>query len=350
VSKLFEAVLSQQLTEHTRARRRPIVHAAAVLRLAVLLNKWLLVHMFVLFDVGFFRPGVTPSGGLSGGGITAAQTCAGVPYEQQFMAFKMVMSYCQVTYKNDPYCGGVLGDLIKSAVRQNIKTYGRADAHKHCKGKLFVALSALDPLATDLLKPKSWIVSNFTSFDDLVDVAGATDFLMCFSARSPYTVVRNTPVIDGGYSSAWAQFCPPTRSRCLKLAAYTVGPNNPTGKIPGPECALTATLPNFVGGKPLAAVGRTPTVPRDRWQLPTTCTYDPDTKAITSPQQPPFVPAVDPDIYPGFQYNSLKTDPCTWQSWALSLLKVTPEAIQAMYDQGAADADAWLAANPYGSG
>jgi hypothetical protein len=303
--------------------------------------------MFVVFVAGAYKPGETPLGGLSGGGITAAQTCAGVPFEQQFMAFKMVISFCQVNYRDDPYCGGMLGPLIKSAIQQNIATYGRADAHKRCKGRLFVALSALDPLATDLMQPKSWVISNFTSFDDLVEVTGSTDFLSCFAARTPYTVVRNIPVIDGGYSSAWAQFCPP-KTRCLKLAAYTVGPNNPTGHVPGPDCALKAFLPDF-SGKPLPSAGRLPAIPRNQWKLPATCTYDPNTMMVTSPKQPPFVPASNPDIYPGFQYNSLKTDPCTWQSWALSFYKATPDAIQAMYDQGAADARAWLAANPYGS-
>jgi len=144
---------------------------------------------------GLLQPGTTPLGGLSGGGITAMQTCAGVPFTQQVAGFKMVLSFCQMHHKDDPYCGGMLGELIKQSVLMNIKTYGRADAHQHCQDKLFVSVSVLDPLATTLLEPKSWTISNFTSIQDMVDIVGSTDFLSCFMAKTPYTVVRHTPVM-----------------------------------------------------------------------------------------------------------------------------------------------------------
>jgi hypothetical protein len=283
------------------------------------------------------KPGDTPLGGLSGGAITAIQTCAGVPFEQQLMGFKMILSFCQTNYKKDPYCGGILGALIKQSVLMNIKTFGHMKPHERCQDKLFVSLSALDPLATTLMLPKSWTISNFTSIEDMVDIVGGTCFLSCFMGPTPYTVARNTPVIDGGYTSGWAQFCPPNAKRCIKLSAFTIGPNNPTGKVPNCDPAAGSTT-----SKPPAVLS---VVPRNLWKLPDTCTYDSSTQAITGPQQPPFVPADSPDIYPGFLYNSLKHDPCVWQSWAMSVLSVTPEVVQAMHDQGAADAMAWLAAN-----
>lgn len=284
---------------------------------------------------GVVKPGDTPLGGLSGGGITAIQTCAGVPFEQQLMGFKMVLSFCQTNYKNDPYCGGVLGELIRQSVLMNLKTFGRSEPHKHCREKLFVSLSALDPLATTLMQPKSWTISNFTSIEDMVDTAGGTAFLSCFMAATPYTVTRNTPVTDGGYTSGWAQFCPPKAKRCIKLSAFTVGPNNPTGKVPNcdPDARSTTSRPPAVRSA----------IPRNLWKLSDKCTYDPSTKAITGPQQPPFVPADSPDVYPGFSHNYLKQDPCLWQSWSMSVLTVTPDVIQSIYDQGVADATAWLA-------
>jgi hypothetical protein len=262
-----------------------------------------------------------------------------VPFEQQFMGFKMILSFCQTNHKNDPYCGGILGALIKQSVLMNIKTFGHKEPHERCRDKLFVSVTALDPLATTLMLPKTWTISNFTSIQDMVDIVGGTCFLSCFMGATPYTVIRNTPVIDGGYSSSWADFCPPKAKRCIKLAAFTVGPNNPTGKIPNcaPAAGSTTSRPPAVPS----------VVPRNLWKLPDTCSYDPSTKAITGPQQPPFVPADSPDIHPGFLYNSLKHDPCVWQSWATSVLSVTPEVIQAMYDQGAADGTAWLAANTF---
>lgn len=253
------------------------------------------------------------------------------------MGFKMVLSFCQTNYRDDRYCGGVLGALIKQSVLMNLKTFGHPDAHKRCQDRLFISVSALDPLATTLMQPKSWTISNFTSLDDMVDVIGGTCYLSCFMAPKPYTVTRNTPVIDGGYTSSFAEFCPPKAKRCIKLAAYYVGPNNPTGQPPNCGAANATT------SKPRATRSQ---VPRNLWKLPDQCTYDPITKATTGPQQPPFVPAEGADIYPGFSYNYLKTDPCVWQSWAMSVLAVKPEVIQTQFVQGAADATAWLKANP----
>lgn len=89
----------------------------------------------------------------------------------------------------------MLGELIRQSVLMNIKTYGRADAHQYCQDKLYVSLSVLDPLATTLLDPKSWTISNFTSIQGMVEIVGGTDFLSCFMAKTPYAVVRNTPVM-----------------------------------------------------------------------------------------------------------------------------------------------------------
>lgn len=70
------------------------------------------------------------------------------------------------------------------------------------------------------------------------------------------------------------------------------------------------------------------------------------TKAVTAPAQPPFVPALGADIHPGFAHNSLKTDPCLWQSWSMNVSAVTSAVVKLQFDQGAADAAAWLRANP----
>lgn len=145
---------------------------------------------------------------------------------------------------------------------------------------------------------------------------------------------------DGGYTSDYAQFCPPKAERCIKLSAYSVGPNNSTKRLPacGAEAAAAAS------SRPVA--GPWPQAQRDQWKLPSTCSYDNQTNAITGPKQPPFVSPSKPDIYPGNPLNYLPVDPCMWQSWSMSVHKVTPDVIQLMFDQGVFDATAWLAANP----
>lgn len=145
---------------------------------------------------------------------------------------------------------------------------------------------------------------------------------------------------DGGYTSDYAQFCPPKVERCIKLSAYSVGPNNPTKRLP----ACSAEAAQATSSRPVA--GPWPQAQRDQWKLPSTCSYDNQTKAITGPKQPPFVSPSKPDIYPGSPLNYLAVDPCVWQSWAMSAHDVTPDVIQLMFDQGVSDATAWLAANP----
>lgn len=269
------------------------------------------------------------------------QTCAEVPFKQQLSSFQKVLSTCRKSYPGDPLCGGVLGSLIHKSVLTNLLTNGQPRPHRHCSNKLFVSVSALDPLATTLSAPKSWTISNFTSVADMAEIAQGTDYISCFMAPKPYTVVRKTPVIDGGYTSGFAQFCPPNVKRCIKIASFTVGANNPTGQIP--DCKKAFSLHPPITSRP--PIGAPNTLPQDDWKLPSTCQYDPQTKAITGPQQPPFVAAENPDIFPGNPYNALKHDPCLWQSWAMSVTAVTPEVITAQYDQGAADAAAWLKAN-----
>lgn len=281
------------------------------------------------------------------------QTCAGVPFEQQLSSFQGVLSTCGTKFPGDPLCGGTLGSLIQQAVRENLKSYGRAEPHKHCSiGKLFVSLSVLDPLATNLSNPKPWTISTFSSVDDMADIAHGTDYISCFMSNKPYTVVRGKPTLDGGYTSSYVQFCPPvsnsSTTRCIKLSAFTVGPNNPTGKVPNCNTGFTA------GQQQTPSPSRPPTaptplqnpVPQMDWKLPDTCTYDPRTKGVTAPAQPPFVPALGADIYPGFTHNSLKTDPCLWQSWSMNVSAVTSQVVKAQLDQGAADAAAWLRVNP----
>jgi hypothetical protein len=283
------------------------------------------------------------------------QTCAGVPFEQQLSAFQGVLTTCGTKFPGDPLCGGTLGSLIQQAVLTNLKTYGRADSHKHCSsGNLFVSLSVLDPTAASLSNPKPWTISSFPSVEDMADVVHGTDYISCFMSSKPYTVVRGQPTLDGGYTSSYAQFCPPSATnstngttRCIKLSAFTVGPNNPTGKAPNCNTGFTAGQPPTpprstppAGGPPQNPI------PQKDWKLPATCTYDARSKAVTAPAQPPFVPAEGADIHPGFSHNALKTDPCVWQGWSMNVSAVSSEVVKAQFDQGAADAAAWLKANP----
>eukprot|EP00878_Enallax_costatus_P018797 GHUV01019809.1.p1 GENE.GHUV01019809.1~~GHUV01019809.1.p1 ORF type:complete len:277 (+),score=54.20 GHUV01019809.1:836-1666(+) len=253
----------------------------------------------------------------------------------------MVISYCRETYPGDLYCGGQLGYLIKQGVRQNLKTYGNPTAAQKCSDKLFVSLSQLNPVAADISNPVPWTVSKFSSLDDLAELAGGTCFLSCFMAYKPYTQFRGTPVMDGGYTSGYREFCPPGVSGCIKIASYVVGPNNPTGQ---PGCKGHGSFPP--GNTTISSSWNprtTPLAPRDTWKLPQQCSYDKNTTAITGPEAPGFVAPENPDIYPGFSPSSpLHVDPCEWQDYSMNISKMDAATIQKVYDTGARDAQAWL--------
>jgi hypothetical protein len=40
---------------------------------------------------------------------------------------------------------------------------------------------------------------------DVMSALLATSYLSCFSGPTPYTIFRNQPVMDGGYSTGFAQ-------------------------------------------------------------------------------------------------------------------------------------------------
>lgn len=226
----------------------------------------------------------------------------------------------QVTYPRDPFCGGQGGTLLRQAIYQNIKAYGRMDAVLRCRGKLYTAVSELNPSDTNLLNPVPWTVTNPTSIEELADLAAASSFLPCSMAGMAFTQLRGRPVLDGGFSAGYSHICPPHAIKCIEVSALTVGPNNPTNAPP--NCSVAPTPFSFKTqpevGKPSGPLQKK-VPPRAQWKLPDTCTYDQQLGTILSPQLPSLTAPGEPDIYPGFQYNRLERDPCEWQAMQLNV-------------------------------
>lgn len=98
----------------------------------------------------------------------------------------MALAYCRDTYPSDYYCNGMLDELMKEGVRQNLDTYGNHKAAKQCTGKLYVSISLLNPLSSNLSNPVPWTVSKFSNPNDMTELAASTGYLSCFSAYQPY--------------------------------------------------------------------------------------------------------------------------------------------------------------------
>lgn len=178
--------------------------------------------LFVLYHLGVLDtliahnvviPGVTVMAGASGGAIMALHTCLGLQPRHTFDHLHAMLQSCITSPTTCP-----LADLHGLSARvMDAMLLVAPEPWERCIGRAHVHVALVDnppDLATDpqcplALRKRGWMVTNFTSRDDVVEAAAATSYIPGVLGHGCATQLRGRDVIDGGYHDHLP--CPPGR-------------------------------------------------------------------------------------------------------------------------------------------
>ncbi|KAF8065656.1 KIN4A [Scenedesmus sp. PABB004] len=249
--------------------------------------------------------------GSSGGALTAAAVCAGVPPERQRAANLALAARCRPSL-------ACRGDLDR-AVRGALDALLPADAAARCTGRLAVGLT----LARARQRDVPLLATNFTSRAQLVDALAGSAYLPFWSGPNATTRFDGEPVYDGGFSLPLP--CPPGVAVCVRVAASPpANASAPHAKpAPGAPAGASSTLQLLVAGR--NASGPDPLLPLD----------------------PIVAPTPRADIFPGLS-GPLDRSDAAWN--ALGLAIPDDATLDMLFATGLRDGAAWARAAGFGGG
>eukprot|EP00775_Hariotina_reticulata_P013150 gene13150-13280_t len=282
-------------------------------------------------------PGVTVSAGLSGG------------------AYTMVLAHLGMTGR----------EILKfwHKVNRAMATMRRSQTNAIAQALLdHIIPQDIGPDAPPHLAEKA--VTHNARQADLISTLLATDHIPCIVRDTTYTILRNNPVIDGGYANGFREMCPNGNiNNCIKVGSWHVeGPyadgvcDKRCGSRTATSCkvaerntivkTLYPTVGQYVDQWPLTRVQMR--CPASDWQNNTIASPDPFPLPDFVPQNSTAV-----DIHPG-KYNPLPEWPpgsgkrllaCEWQNFALAPpWSQFDEFLNVSYTLGYQDARGWYAA------
>lgn len=168
--------------------------------------------------------------GLSGGSWVAALTGAGVDPDVQLPAILGGLGSC---IGNLPTCGAVARTVLSSLLPD--------DAPARLNGRLTVAVAQLNAFEPSLRGSATWMISSWTSKEDLLDTMIASASIPCYnlpsntSAPGIYAILRGqpvrTPAIAAGGGGSWGRGAqqlpaclPALRQTCLRCLLLLLTP------------------------------------------------------------------------------------------------------------------------------
>lgn len=163
----------------------------------------------VLQSLGIIN-NTTKLAGASGGAITAAALCSGIPATRLYAANMDFTAHCRVNMA----CRGTLDSAVKSYLDSllpqagnvsytvgDAAAGGRSNVTDWCRQGVFVSMThALPNNLSGMGQDQAVLVTNFSSKQQLIDAAAGSAYLPFWSSPSGVTQFEGLPVYDGGLS------------------------------------------------------------------------------------------------------------------------------------------------------
>lgn len=311
-----------------------------------------------LLEKGVIVPGVTPLSGLSGGAFTAVFTTLGLSGEEQKNLWIDIITACGMRFNGS--CTGHLNALLDEHLAEVLPD----NVTDSVNGLVRIAVSQLNASQPGLNNTATWVLDEWSSKADLRSAMLSTNWIPCFSGGTTYTIYRNQPVIDGGYSAGFRDLCPSGLENCLTVASWHVGdaasqvcdaakcPSSAASSCTSaerpPEEQVFALYENegYVDQWPIEEV-------RQRCPSSLFASMPPYHTGAFVAHNSIAASNVTIDIHPGKfgdlpLFNGTRVIACQWQDWAMLLPSGQElEAMELIYDQGLADGLAWAAAHGF---
>ncbi|GBF88305.1 hypothetical protein Rsub_01017 [Raphidocelis subcapitata] len=189
--------------------------------------------MDVLIEKGLLVPGKTKVAGLSGGAWAATFAALGFGGTSFVESLTEWYTTCAALAAlnllgDGKYCSGwVAGAAFSQEWTQLLAT--RPDAYKTIN--VAIAMSQLDSSKVSFFDSASMVVDKFASNAELSSALLGTSAIPCLDLSVPFTVsfdpgrvFRNSPVIDGAFSTSLSEGLCGDRPKCIKVASMWLGP------------------------------------------------------------------------------------------------------------------------------